>query len=231
MPDVIDYNPQERTADDVPSGTYEVEFVGTIDKPPFTEGRFSKPGRPPEPRLGWHFKILSGHLAGKIIEQGTGTYPAPKSKLVYVLNLMLGGTLQPGQVNIAALKGRRYHLMWSRNPDSEKGLNHVAGLMPVSGSAPPPPQNGPAPPPPSGTAPPPPPPGAGHAPSPPPDPKCWFVLKGQASAVEMTVAEFRRQVDALIVRPEDAMWMPPDQSKPWAPVVGSWIVGNDPPPF
>jgi hypothetical protein len=143
---VIDYDPNKQTAgDDVPAGSYEVEFIGTVDRPAFTDARFQQPGKSPEPRLGWQFKILSGAFAGKVIEQGTGTYPSPKSKLVYVLGLMQGGACPAGKTDTGALIGRRYWLTWARNDKSEKGRNHIAALMQPPAGSPPPPQPPPPP--------------------------------------------------------------------------------------
>jgi hypothetical protein len=125
----IKYNPEDQRFD-VPAGTYLVRFEGTRDKPPIKDSKY---GGSDEPRMGWRFKVLGppgNQQVGKVIEQETGTYPSPKSKLVYLLNLMLGGSLQPGQeVDVEGLAGRTYQLVWAVNPASEKGNPHVAALV------------------------------------------------------------------------------------------------------
>jgi hypothetical protein len=137
---------------DVPAGTYEVEFVGVEDRKPFDgPGKYGR--QDTSPRLGWLFRIISGPLAGQVIEQGTGSHLVPKSRLLALLTMMLGRRLAPGdEIDPDALKGRRYQLTWSINPDSPEGRCHITGLTPLavgSGAAPPAPPKPLAAPPPS----------------------------------------------------------------------------------
>lgn len=211
MPTITPLPPDQRIGDEVPAGVYEVEFVGTVDKEPFKDSRFAKPGKAPEPRLGWHFKILSGPQAGKVIEQGTGTYPSAKSKLIYLLSLMVPG-LQAGRaVNTDTLVGRRYWLTWGVNPSSDTGGLHVAALMPppAAGAAPPaPPYAGrqPAPPPP-------PPPSAPRAQA---DPAEAWVFWDSAHNTERSLTRGElaemvkgdaRALDEYVRRPDKADWV------------------------
>jgi hypothetical protein len=141
----IHYDPTESDFD-VPAGTYAVRFEGVVDKKPFENSAYTKPGQPPEPRWGWRFLVLEGDQKGKTIEQETGRKATKKSKLAYLLNLLLAGDLKAGQnVEVEALIGRTYRLTWAVNPDSPKGNCHVSHLLPLAaptanGSAP-----GPAP--------------------------------------------------------------------------------------
>jgi hypothetical protein len=123
---------QEQSKYDVPAGTYIIEFRGTRDKPPFKESKF---GNSDEPRLGWEFVIVGpptcGYL-GKIIEQATGTYPSAKSGLVRLINLLMGGTFQPGmEIDTQQFIGRQYQVLWAINPASESGNLHISSLMAV----------------------------------------------------------------------------------------------------
>jgi hypothetical protein len=54
---------------DVPAGFYDVEFVGVEERGPFSRDDRFGPADPTEPRLVGQFKVLSGELAGKVIEQ------------------------------------------------------------------------------------------------------------------------------------------------------------------
>lgn len=135
---LITYNPGESKFD-VPPGTYLTRFIGCVDKEPFQDSRFAKPGRPPEPRLGWQFEVVTpGASLGKIIEQNTGTFPSSKSGLVRLLNMLLAnqGGLQPGQsVDPQSFVGHVYQIQWLPNPSSEKGNPYIAGLMEMGADA------------------------------------------------------------------------------------------------
>ncbi len=137
---VIVYDPLKFV---VPAGTYTVRFLGTKDREPFSQPR--RDGKPlsNEPRLSWQFQVLGppGESIGKIIDQGTGTNPGKKSKLLYVLNLFLGRMPEPyEQFDPAKYVGKVYELVWGANPASDEGGLHIAFLREVSAA--PPPSNG-----------------------------------------------------------------------------------------
>jgi hypothetical protein len=127
----LTYDPQSKY--DVPAGVYDVQFVGVEERKPFDNpGKFGR-ANPNEKRLGWLFKIISGELAGKVIEQGTGSTLAPKTKVLGLVTMMLGRQLAKGeQVDPRSMIGFTYRLAWSVNPDSEQGRNHVSSLTPLS---------------------------------------------------------------------------------------------------
>jgi hypothetical protein len=118
---------------DVPAGTYSVRFEGLVDKEPFENSRYARPGEPPEPRWGWRFRVLGGEQDGKVIEEVTGRKATRKARLTQLLSWLMGGNLQPGtDVRVEDLVGRTYRLVWAPNPNSEKGNNHIAHLEPAA---------------------------------------------------------------------------------------------------
>ena len=127
---IIKYIP---SADKVESGTYSVQFLGTVDKDPFPSKNPAK--YPPEPSLGWQFKIIgpagSSEL-GKVIEHRTGTRTYAGAGIVKLLNEMLasvGGLKPDQQIDTDLLKGKIYQLEWTPNPYSTQGYQHIGRIV------------------------------------------------------------------------------------------------------
>jgi hypothetical protein len=221
----------------VPTGSYLAKFVGTEDKPAFTGPSRYGTARTNEPRLAWHFEVTEGEHRGKRFTQGSGSIPSgPKATFTKMLKGLLGRLPVKGEdIDTDAYIGRLYRVEVEVNPESDSGNFHIAYMSPHQGGAPAP----------RAAAPPPAPPAAPNRPAPPappppappipaasrPEPQCWFFLQGQDAPVEMTATAFRAEVAAGRVKPDEVQWMPPDRSGGWQPVVGSWLVGDDSPPF
>jgi hypothetical protein len=193
----IHYDPTSEF--DVPAGTYTVRFEGLVDKEPFENSRYAKPGEAPEARWGWRFRILGSEQDGKLIEQDTGRKATRKAKLTQLLSWLMGGNLQPGtDVRVEDLVGRTYRLIWAANPNSEKGNNHVHHLEPVAGTG-------------TGTAP-------TEAPPPPPPAtagdRFWVLVDGKVvqkdrAAIAATIQEEQLPPASLMLRPAgSSQWVP-----------------------
>lgn len=215
----------------VPAGIYVGKFNGI--KPMKDEGkpRVGQDGRPMEPGVEWQWEVTEdpdhgGEFVGKLTGRITSPDPTTKNACGTLFSGVVGKTisqlldskedLDPGNY-----VGFLYRLVVSVNK-SDPAKTYVTDCKRVQAGAaspPPPPANRPKPPPAAKPAPSSPPPPAASK----PEPKCWFTLSN-GDPIEMTATEFRREVEALRVRPEEAQWMPPDQSQPWAPVVGSVVM-------
>jgi hypothetical protein len=127
----IHYDPTSEF--DIPDGTYIVQFSGMVDKEPFENSRYAKPGEPPEPRWGWRFRIRGGEQDGKTYEEVTGRKATKKARLTQMLTWLVGGNLQPGtDVRVEDFVGRTYRMVLGPNPNSEKGNSHIVHLEPVA---------------------------------------------------------------------------------------------------
>jgi hypothetical protein len=207
-----------------PVGEYEVELVGTEERPPFENATASKWARkgPPQPRMAWLFKIIGPAgcpQIGETIEQNTGVRIGPKTKLMHLLTLLLG-TKPNGGIDPIKFVGRRYRLSWAVNPDSDNGNCHVAHLVPLPSGVPPAARPAAPPPPPASSAPPPPPPPPAvrpaAPPAPPPAEESYWADLGSGTVLA-TWSEIHRYMAEQRKDPATFQVMRGDQSGGWQP--------------